>query len=359
MRHIKKVAVLGSGIMGSGIACHFANIGMEVLLLDIVPFDLTEEEKSSKAARNRIVNESLQKAVKSKPASLFKSSYASRITTGNFDDDFEKVGTADWIIEVVIERLDIKTQIFEKVDHYRKEGTLVSSNTSGIPIHMMNAGRSADFKSHFCGTHFFNPPRYLQLLEIIPTKDTNQDVIDFLMHFGDVYLGKSTVLCKDTPAFIGNRIGVYAMSKVYQLADKLSLSIGDIDKLTGPALGRPKTGTFRLGDLVGLDTAAKVTHGIIEHCPDDTQAQKLKLPAFFQFLIDQKFYGNKSGQGFYKATPEKDEKGKRIILSLNLKTLEYEKPESSKLASLSLSKQIDDDARRIKALFNHDDEGGS
>ena len=224
----------------------------------------------------------------------------------------------------MIERLDIKQKILEKVDRFRKPGSLVSSNTSGIPIHMMCQGRSEDFNAHFCGTHFFNPPRYLQLLEVIPTKFTKQDVIDFFMHFGDRFLGKSTVLCKDTPAFIGNRVGVYAMSKVYQVADRLNLSIGDIDKLTGPALGRPKTGTFRLGDLVGLDTAAKVTKGIIDHCPEDEQAQKLKLPHFFEHLLENKNYGNKSGQGFYQATKERDDKGKRIIRSLNLKTLKYE-----------------------------------
>lgn len=358
MRHIKKVAVLGSGIMGSGIACHLANVGMDVLLLDIVPFDITEEQKSDPRQRNRIVNDSLSKAIKSKPAPLYRKEYASRISTGNFDDDFEKIKDCDWIIEVVVERLDIKKQIFEKVDTFRKQGSLVSSNTSGIPIHMMSEGRTDDFKKHFCGTHFFNPPRYLELLEVIPTADTSKEVTDFFMEFGDIVLGKSTVLCKDTPAFIGNRIGVYAMSRIYELADQLDLSIGEIDKLTGPALARPKTGTFRLGDLVGLDTADKVTKGIIQHCPQDEQAQKLRQPEFFNYLIDNKWFGNKSGKGFYQATNERDDKGKRIILELNLKSLEYEPAGRSKLESLKLSKQIDDDARRIKALFSHEDQGG-
>ena len=358
MRHIKKVAVLGSGIMGSGIACHLANVGMDVLLLDIVPFDITEEEKSDPRQRNRIVNDSLSKAIKSKPAPLYRKEYASRISTGNFDDDFERVKDCDWIIEVVVERLDIKKQIFEKVDTFRKKGSLVSSNTSGIPIHMMSEGRSDDFKKHFCGTHFFNPPRYLELLEVIPTGDTAKEVTDFFMKFGDIVLGKSTVLCKDTPAFIGNRIGVYAMSRIYELADQLNLSIGEIDKLTGPALARPKTGTFRLGDLVGLDTADRVTQGIMQHCPDDEQAQKLRQPQFFNYLIDNKWFGNKSGKGFYQATNERDDKGKRIILELNLKSLEYEPASRSTLESLKLSKQIDDDARRIKALFSHEDQGG-
>ena len=358
MRHIKKIAVLGSGIMGSGIACHLANVGMEVLLLDIVPRDLADKSKSSASARNGIVNSALKKAISSKPAPLYKKSYAARISTGNFDDDFAKIKDCDWIIEVVIERLDIKQQIFEKVDQYRRKGSLVSSNTSGIPIHLMNDGRSDDFKSHFCGTHFFNPPRYLELLEIIPTGHTDPSVVDFLMTFGTNILGKSTVRCKDTPAFIANRVGVYAMSKIYQIADQLDLTIGEIDKLTGPALARPKTGTFRLGDLVGHDTAAKVTKGIMQNCPDDGQVQKLKLPDFFQFLTDHEFYGNKSGQGFYKRTEEKDDQGKRIILALDLKTLKYEQPKRSSLDSLSLSKQIDDDKQRIRKLFEHEDQGG-
>lgn len=358
MRHIKKVAVLGSGIMGSGIACHLANVGMEVLLLDIVPFDLADADKDNPIARNQIVNASLRNAIKTKPSPLYSKGYAQRIRTGNFDDDFEKVGDCDWIIEVVIERLDIKKQIFEKVDRYRKPGTLVSSNTSGIPIHLMAEGRSDDFKGHFCGTHFFNPPRYLKLLEIIPTKDTKSDVIDFFMRFGDVVLGKSTVRCKDTPAFIGNRIGVYAMAKIYELAADLDLSVSEIDKLTGPALARPKTGTFRLGDLVGLDTADKVIKGIIDNCPEDVQAQNLSMPAFFNHLIEKKFFGNKSGQGFYQATKDRDERGKRIILELDLNTLEYRKSDRSKLESLKLAKQIDHDGRRVKALFNHEDQGG-
>ena len=359
MRHIKKVAVLGSGIMGSGIACHLANIGMDVRLLDIVPFDLDDKEKEHPAARNRLVNESLRKAIQSKPAPLFRKSDANRITTGNFDDDFATIGDCDWIIEVVIERLDIKKQIFEKVDLHRKEGSLVSSNTSGIPIHLMMDGRSEDFRKHFCGTHFFNPPRYLRLLEIIPTAETSDEVIQFFMHFGDVFLGKATVRCKDTPGFIGNRVGVYAMSKIYELADELDLHISEIDKLTGPAIGRPKTGTFRLGDLVGHDTSAKVTQGLIDHCKDDDQIQKLKGTKFFDFLIDNKFYGNKSGQGFYKKTNERDENGKAVILALNLKTLEYEKTSRSNLKSLQLSKQMDDPRKRIKALFNHEDQGGA
>lgn len=357
-RRIKKVAVLGSGVMGSGIACHFANIGLEVLMLDIVPFDLTEEEKAQPAARNRIVEGALKAALKAKPAALYDKSFASRITTGNFDDDFEKIADADWVIEVVIERLDIKKQIFEKVDQYRRVGSLVTSNTSGIPIHLMLDGRSDDFKAHFCGTHFFNPPRYLRLFEIIPTAETKQEVIDFFMHYGDVFLGKQTVLAKDTPAFIGNRIGVYASAKVYQLTTELGLNISTVDKLTGPALGRPKTGTFRLGDLVGHDTGTNVIKGVRENCPDDEQAATFVVPSYMQFLLDNKFLGNKSGQGFYKRTKEKDEKGRRIVLELNLETLEYGRPERVDLPSLKLAKQVDDASKRIPQLFRSEDKGG-
>ncbi|MCB9281566.1 MAG: 3-hydroxyacyl-CoA dehydrogenase/enoyl-CoA hydratase family protein [Lewinellaceae bacterium] len=356
-RRIKKAAVLGSGVMGSGIACHLANIGLEVLMLDIVPFDLTDAEKSQRRARNRIVDNAFQAAVKSRPAALYDKSFAARIETGNFDDDFEKIADCDWVIEVVVERLDIKKQIFEKVDRFRKQGSLVTSNTSGIPIHLMTEGRSEDFRRHFCGTHFFNPPRYLRLLEIIPTAETAPEVVDYFMHYGDVYLGKQTVLCKDTPAFIGNRVGVYAMAKIYQLTTELGLKIETVDKLTGPVIGRPKTGTFRLGDLVGHDTAAHVIKGIRDNCPNDEQAGTFEVPKYLQFLLDNKFLGNKSGQGFYKKTSERDEQGKPVILSLNLETLEYEKPVREDLPSLKIAKQVDQLGKRIEEIFKLEDKG--
>ncbi len=343
--------------MGSGIACHLANIGMEVLMLDIVPRDLPEQQQLNPKARNSIVDGALKAAIKSKPAALYNKKFASRITTGNFEDDFEKIKDADWIIEVVVERLDIKQKVFEKVDQYRKRGSLVTSNTSGIPIHLMTEGRSEDFKQHFCGTHFFNPPRYLRLLEVIPTKDTKQEVIDFFMHFGDVHLGKQTVLCKDTPAFIGNRIGVYAMGKIYQLTREIGLTVEEVDKLTGPAIGRPKSGTYRLGDLVGLDTAAHVIRGIKENCPEDSQAQLLTVPDFMQFLIDNNFLGNKSGQGFYKKTKERDEKGRSVILALDLEKKEYVPQKKVDFPSLKQAKQIDDLSRRIRSFFEAEDKG--
>ena len=358
MIRIKKVAVLGSGVMGSGIACHFANAGLQVLMLDIVPRDLPENKKNDKAARNSITDGALMAAIKSKPAPLYDSAFASRITTGNFEDDFAKIKDCDWVIEVVVERLDIKKIIFEKVDQHRRKGSLITSNTSGIPIHLMLEGRSDDFKKHFCGTHFFNPPRYMRLLEVIPTKETSQEVLDFFMHYGDVYLGKQTVLAKDTPAFIANRVGVYAMAKIYQLTTETGLSISEVDALTGPAIGRPKTGTFRLGDLVGHDTAAKVIQGIKDNCPNDEQAGAFEVPKYLQFLLDNNFLGNKTGKGFYQKTKEKDEKGKPVILALNLQTLEYEKSPKPSLPSLAIAKQMDNLEKRVQAVFSAKDKGG-
>ncbi len=358
MRRIKKAAVLGSGVMGSGIACHFANIGLEVLMLDILPPNLSAAEQNDRKARNRMADTALQNAIKSKPAPLYDTRFASRITTGNFDDDLPKIKDYDWVIEVVVERLDIKRQLFDKVEQHRRPGTLITSNTSGIPIHLMTEGRSEDFKKHFCGTHFFNPPRYLRLFEVIPTADTDPAVVDFLMHYGDVFLGKQSVLAKDTPAFIGNRVGVYAMAKIYQLTTELGLRIEEVDKLTGPAIGRPKTGTFRLGDLVGHDTAANVIKGIKDNCPHDEQAAAFEVPKYMDFLLENKFLGDKTGQGFYKKTKERDANGRPVILALNLETLEYEPSVKPELSSLKITKQVDDLRKRIPAIFKADDKGG-
>ncbi len=357
MRRIKKVAVLGSGVMGSAIACHFANIGLEVLMLDILPLNVDAKTLKTPAERNQVAATALGAALKQKPAPLYKKEFAERITVGNFEDDFAGIGDCDWVLEAVVERLEIKQQVLANVDTHRKSGTLVSSNTSGIPIHLMLEGRSEDFCAHFLGTHFFNPPRYLPLLEIIPSPKTDREVIDFLMDYGDRYLGKTTVLCKDTPAFIANRVGVYAMLLIFHLAENSSLSISDIDKLTGPAIGRPNTGTFRLADLVGLDVADHVTKGIQQNCPDDAMAQALHTPKFLQYLLDHQWFGNKSGKGFYQKTAEKDDKGRSIILSLNLETLEYERAPRSSLPSLTISKQIDDLTKRLPALLSAGDAG--
>ena len=361
-RHIKKVAVLGSGVMGSRIACHFANIGCEVLLLDIPPRELNDKEKSKKKelsdpeVRNRIVNDALTFALKSKPSPIYRKSFAKRIETGNFDDDLSKISDCDWVIEVIIERLDIKMQLFEKVEKHRKPGTIISSNTSGIPIHMMLEGRSDDFKSNFCGTHFFNPPRYLQLLEIIPTPDTNSELVDFLMDYGAKFLGKKTVLCKDTPAFIANRVGVYSIMSLFHMVDELGLTVEEVDKLSGPVLGRPKSATFRTCDVVGLDTLVHVANGLKENCPDDEEKHLFDLPPYIKTMVDNNWLGSKSGQGFYKK--EKDENGKRKILALDLKTLEYKPSQKVKFPTLEMTKQIDDLNQRTKMLLMGQDKAG-
>ncbi|MDQ3142274.1 MAG: 3-hydroxyacyl-CoA dehydrogenase/enoyl-CoA hydratase family protein [Bacteroidota bacterium] len=348
-RRIKQVAVLGSGLMGSGIACHLAGAGFSVLLLDLAAKDNLD--------KNAHVNLALQKALATRPSNIFHKSFISRIRTGNFEDDLIKVSSCDWIIEVVIERLDIKQKLYEQIEPLRKPGSLITSNTSGIPMHFLIEGRSEDFKRNFCGTHFFNPPRYLKLLEIIPTQKTDPEVVSFLMEFGKKYLGKQTVLCKDTPAFIANRVGVVSMAKIFQLTEELGLSISDVDKLTGPALGRPKSGTYRLTDLVGLDTAYYVIQDLKKNCPHDSMLQDLRLPEFLQFLIDNKWYGNKSGKGFYVKTDEKDENGKNIIHALNLKTKEYSLDSKQSLESLRISKQIDEIPRRLRAIIQCKDAG--
>ena len=361
-RRIKTVAVIGSGIMGSGIACHFANIGVEVLLLDIVPFSLTEKEEAKgltlqdKVVRNRLVNDALTASVKSKPAPLYNLKFADRITTGNLDDDIQKVASADWIIEVVVERLDIKKQVFEKLEKYRTPGTLITSNTSGIPIKFMNEGRSEDFQKHFCGTHFFNPPRYLKLFEIIPGPNTSLEVLDFFNNYGEQFLGKTTVITKDTPAFIGNRIGIYGIQSLFHLVKEMGLTVEEVDKLTGPVIGRPKSATFRTVDVVGLDTLVHVANGIYENCPDDEEHDVFKLPAFVNTLMENKWLGSKSGQGFYKKI--KDENGKSQILGLDLETLEYRKGKRATFPTLELTKTIDNVIDRFKILVTGKDKAG-
>lgn len=361
-RTIKKVAVLGSGVMGSRIACHFANIGCEVVLLDIVPREVDDAEKAkgltleNKAVRNRIVNNSLQFALASNPSPIYRKSFAQRIKTGNFDDDMQQIGLCDWIIEVVVERLDIKQQVFEKVEQFRKPGTIISSNTSGIPIHLMLAGRSEDFKANFLGTHFFNPPRYLQLLEIIPTPETNPEIVDFLMDFGSRFLGKKTVLCKDTPAFIANRVGVYSIMGVFHTVKELGLTVEQVDKLTGPVLGRPKSATFRTCDVVGLDTLVHVANGLKENCPNDEERALFELPDYISKMVENNWIGSKSGQGFYKKVKHPD--GSSEILVLDLNTLEYRSQEKVKFATLEMTKPIEDLKQRTKMLFMGMDDAG-
>ena len=354
-RIIKKVAVLGSGIMGSRIAAHFANVGYKVLLLDIVPKELNDKERqkgiseSDISFRNRIVNEAWQTAVKSKPAPLYHEDFASRVTTGNFDDNMKDIADCDWVIEVVVENLKIKQSVFEQVEKHRKQGTLITSNTSGIPIHLMLEGRSEDFQRHFCGTHFFNPPRYLRLLEVIPTPETAPEVVDFLMHFGELKLGKTTVLAKDTPAFIANRIGIYSIMKVVDTMNKLGLDIDEIDKLTGPVINRPKSATFRTSDVVGLDTLVKVAKNLHEGLKDDEDRDIFKLPPVIAQMEEKKWLGDKTGQGFYKKT--KDKQGNTEILTLDLKDMEYKPKGKAKFDVMEVTKGMDDDTKKFKTLF--------
>lgn len=353
-RTIKKVAVLGSGVMGSRIACHFAGVGVQVLLLDMVPKEATDSKKP--AERNKLVNDALTAAIKSNPSPVYHKDVVKKISTGNFDDNMKDIAGCDWIIEVVVERLDIKQLIYEKVEQYRKPGTLVTSNTSGIPIHLMAEGRSEDFKKHFCGTHFFNPPRYLRLLEIIPTPHTDTAVVDFLMNYGDLILGKTTVLCKDTPAFIANRIGVYGIMAIFGLVDKLGLSIDEVDALTGPLIGRPKSATFRTADVVGIDTLVKVAKGVYDNCPADEARASFEIPAWLNKMVENNWLGDKTGQGFF--AKKKGPNGEKEIFTLDLKSFEYKPRTKAKFASLEAAKPIDDLQQRIKMLVASPDKAG-
>lgn len=361
-RRIKKVAIIGSGIMGSGIACHFANIGVEVLLLDIVPRDLNDKEKAKgftledKVVRNRLVNDALTASLKSKPSPIYSQKFADRITTGNIDDDLHLIKNVDWIMEVVVERLDIKQQVFEKIEKYRTPGTIISSNTSGIPIQFMNKGRSDDFQQHFAVTHFFNPPRYLKLFEVVPGPNCKQEVTDFLMDYGSKFLGKTSVLAKDTPAFIGNRIGIFGIQSLFHQVKELGLTVEEVDKLTGPVIGRPKSATFRTVDVVGLDTLVHVANGIYENCPDDEAHELFKLPGFINTMMENKWLGSKTGQGFYKKTVNAE--GKKEILTLDLDTLEYRTKKRAKFATLELTKTIDKPIDRFKVLVGGKDKAG-
>lgn len=360
-RTIRRVAVLGSGIMGSRIAAHFANIGVDVLLLDIVPKEPSKAEQArgltttSPAVRNRIVNDSFQAMLKASPASLYSLKFADRIKLGNFDDNLKEIGAYDWVIEVVVERLDIKRSVYERVEQFRKPGTLITSNTSGIPMHLLAEGRSEDFRRNFCGTHFFNPPRYLRLLEIIPGPDTDPAVVDFLMNYGDLYLGKTTVLCKDTPGFIANRLGIQSLIQTIRVAEELGLSVEEVDKLTGPVVGRPKSGTFRLSDVVGLDTTVNVAGNLVKMEHDESR-DSFELPASVKKLMENKWLGDKTGQGYYKKT--KDEKGQTLILALDLKTYEYKPSEKVKFATLDSTKAIDNLKNRFPVLIAGKDKAG-
>lgn len=354
-RKIRKVAVLGAGVMGAQIACHFANVGVEVLLLDMPPKELNEHENKADLSlnhpkvRNRIVNELYNKTIKLKPAPLYLKTFANRISIGNFEDDLHKISDCDWIIEVIVENLKIKQEFYSKIEEYRKPGSIISSNTSGIPIQMLIHGRSEDFATHFCGTHFFNPPRYLKLLEIIPSSKTSQEVIDFITDFGERFLGKSVVICKDTPAFIANRVGVYSMMSVFHLIDEFGFSVEEIDKLTGPIIGRAKSATFRTCDVVGLDTLVFVAQNLQKALPNDEGIDVFQIPDFIKQMMGNHWLGTKTGQGFYKKIKVN---GKSEIKSLNLNTFEYQDKQKVKFAEFEAAKAVPHLNNRFKVLLN-------
>lgn len=361
-RIIRKIAILGSGVMGSRIACHFANIGVQVLLLDILPKEVSEHAAAKgltmqdKGVRDSIVNDALESTIKSKPSPLYDKDFASRISTGNFEDDLHQIETCDWVMEVVVERLDIKQSLFEKVEKHRKPGTLITSNTSGIPMHLMCEGRSEDFQEHFAGTHFFNPPRYLRLLEIIPGPKTPPEVIDFLMEYGDRFLGKETVLCKDTPAFIANRIGIYAIMSSMHTIERMGMGVSEVDKLTGTVIGRAKSATFRTMDVVGLDTTVNVANNLYETLEQDESRDTFKLPKIVEELHNRKWLGDKTGQGYFKMIRHKE--GSKELKEIDFTTWEYKEVEKPKFKALEGSKEIDDLKKRIKFLVNFDDRAG-
>ncbi|WP_096911835.1 3-hydroxyacyl-CoA dehydrogenase/enoyl-CoA hydratase family protein [Neobacillus jeddahensis] len=353
---IKKVAVLGSGVMGSGIAAHLANIGIPTLLLDIVPRELTKEEEAKgltladKQVRNRISATNIQKLLKQKPAPLTAKKNLALIEAGNLEDDLVKLNDVDWVIEVVVENLNVKKQVFEKVDQYRKPGSIISSNTSGISVEAMVEGRSDDFKKHFLGTHFFNPPRYLKLLEVIPTQYTSQEVLSFMKTFGEDVLGKGVVQAKDTPNFIANRIGTYGLLVTVREMLKAGLSVGEVDSITGPLIGRAKSATFRTLDVVGLDTFYHVAGNVYEQV-EGSEKEVFEVPAFLKAMVDKGWLGSKSGQGFFL------KKGKEI-LELDPTTLEYGPRKKLTTPSIQLAKQEKGTANKLKALVYTEDQAG-
>ncbi|GEK30150.1 3-hydroxyacyl-CoA dehydrogenase [Kurthia zopfii] len=356
VRHIQKAAVLGSGVMGSGIAAHLANCGINTYLLDIVPPTLTDAEKAKGLSiehpmiRNKFANSAVQKLLKQKPAPLATKRSLNLIQTGNLEDDLEKLSDVDWIIEVVTENLEIKKSLYEKIDNVRKQGSIITSNTSGISINAMAEGRSEDFQEHFLGTHFFNPPRYLKLLEVIPSEKTNPEVLAFMKQFGEDSLGKGVVIAKDTPNFIANRIGTYGLLKTLQVMKQKGFSVGEVDSVTGPAIGRPKSATLRTLDVVGLDTFIHVANTVYHQTTGEEQAV-FAVPEHMQKMVDQGWLGAKSGQGYFV------KKGKEI-LELNLETFEYEPTKKLKTPSMEMAKQQKGLANRVKTLVYADDRVG-
>ncbi|UFT99262.1 3-hydroxyacyl-CoA dehydrogenase NAD-binding domain-containing protein [Radiobacillus kanasensis] len=357
-RNIRKAAVIGSGVMGASIAAHLANVGIPTFLLDIVPKDVTEEEKKkgltldSPVVRNRLATSAIKKLKKTNPAPLYDSDFASLITPGNIEDDLVKIKEVDWVIEVVVENLAIKHQLYEKIEQVWEEGIVVSSNTSGISINAMVEERSDAFKEHFLGTHFFNPPRYMKLLEIIPGDQTNPELVESMKQFGEKKLGKGVVLAKDTPNFIANRIGTYGLLVTLSEMMQEGYSVEEVDAVTGPAMGRPKSATFRTLDLVGLDTFVHVAHNVFEKVSDEQEKAVFDVPPVLKDMVDKGWIGEKAGQGFYKKI--KNEKGKQI-LSLNLETMEYDAQQKVSGASLEAAKLAKGSKKKVQALLSGKD----
>jgi 3-hydroxyacyl-CoA dehydrogenase len=341
-RRIEKAVVLGAGTMGARIAAHFANAGLPCVLLDIAPAG----SAPGSPERNKIVRAGLDAAKKSKPAAFFNAALGEKVAIGNFEDDLGVVAGADWIIEVVAENLEIKRKLLERVAAFRKPGSIVTTNTSGLPVHLIAEGMTEEFQENWCGTHFFNPPRYLKLVEVIPGPKTSSDVLETLRDFCDKRLGKGVVEAKDTPNFIANRIGAFSMVNALRLMDELDMSVEDVDACTGPAVGWPKSATFRTADLVGLDVLTHVIKNIYETAPNDESREKYKVPALLEEMTKRGWLGDKTGQGFYKKTKE----GKREILTLDVKTMEYRPKAKAKFASLEAGKGVEDTKERLRGL---------
>lgn len=353
---IEKAAVLGAGTMGARIAAHLANAGIACYLLDIVPPQLSDADRANPAARNRIVQAGIDAARKSKPAAFFTPDRARLITPGNFDDHLAWCAEADWIIEAVAENLDIKRKLFERVEQHRRPGTLISTNTSGLPVRLISEGRSDDFQQHFCGTHFFNPPRYMKLLELIPGPQTRREVLDALGDFCDRRLGKGIVVAKDTPNFIANRIGTFSMMNVFRLMEKFDLTIEEVDACTGPAIGNPKSATFRTADLVGLDVLVHVVRNIYENATSDERRDWYRVPALIEEMLKRGWLGEKSGQGFYKRV--RGGEGQKEILALDWKTMDYRPRAKARFASIEMGKSIEDLGERLRSLTAARDKAG-
>src|ERR1700704_986556 len=353
MKRIHKVAVLGAGTMGARIAAHFANAGVPSLLLDIVPPD------ADGAVRNKIAAAGLDAARKSKPAAFYDPSLARLVTIGNFEDDLNRLADMDWIVEAIVENLEIKRSLLKKVEAIRKPGTIITTNTSGLPVAKIAEGFSEDFRRSWFGTHFFNPPRYMRLLELIPTPDTDRALIEAVTHFCDTQLGKGVVLAKDTPNFIANRIGTFSVLNVMRLMQEMDLTVEDVDALTGQALGWPRSATFRTIDMVGLDILGHVVSNMtgagVERAPSPSaldERSDLKLPDFYRQMLERKFLGDKTKQGFYKKA--KGAGGEDDRLALDWKTLEYHPRRKPKFAALEMAKNVEATGARVRMLLGLD-----